>query len=135
MPSASHRVDLGASASTVATTSSRLELSNGNGVRGAAARLQQWLARQGVRANRLTNQRPYVQQQTVIQYRSGQEEAARRVASSLPVAVELAATPSAGLRTDVRVVLGMDWVHMAACLEQDTCERRAPLVAAASPAN
>jgi tetratricopeptide (TPR) repeat protein len=130
MPSAIHRVALVASASTVAATSSRLELSNGNGVRGAAARLQQWLASQGVRAHRLTNQRPYGQQQTVIQYRSGQEEAAQRVASSLPVAVELAATSSDGLRSDVRVVLGMDWVHTAACLAQGTCEPRAPLVAA-----
>jgi len=112
-----------------------LELSNGNGVRGAAARLQQWLASQGVHANRLTNQRPYIQQQTVIQYRSGQEEAARRVESSLPVAVQLSAAPSAGLRTDVRVVLGLDWVHMAACLEQGTCQPRAPLVAAAPAAD
>jgi tetratricopeptide (TPR) repeat protein len=134
-PSAIDHLDVVASASTVASPSSRLELSNGNGVRGAAARLQQWLSSQGVHANRLTNQRPYVQQQTVIQYRSGQEEAARRVESSLPVAVQLSAAPSAGLRTDVRVVLGLDWVHMAACLEQGTCQPRAPLVAAAPAAD
>ena len=133
-PSAIDHLDVVASASTVAAPSSRLELSNGNGVRGAAARLQQWLSSRGVHANRLTNQRPYVQQQTAIQYRSGQEEAARRVASSLPVAVQLSAAPSAGLRTDFRVVLGLDWVHMAACLEQGTCQARA-LVAAAPAAD
>ena len=114
------------------TARSDLELSNGNGIQGAAGRLKQWLSSQGVHARRLTNQRPYVQQQTVIQYRRGQEGAARRVAGSLPIEVPVAASPSAGLRTDVRVVLGRDWAHAATCIERGTCRMRAKLLAAAS---
>jgi len=101
---------------------SQLELSNGNGVTGAAGRLRQWLSNRGVRTSRLTNERPYVQQHTVIQYRSGQEEAAHRVARTLRMTVQPDPAPNATLRTDVRVVLGHDWARSASCLERDTCQ-------------
>ena len=101
---------------------SRLEVSNGNGVTGMAARVGRWLATQGVDTNRLTNQRPFVQQTTVIQYRSGHELAAQRVARSLPAAAHASTAPISGLRSDVRLVLGHDWDQVAACLERSTCQ-------------
>ena len=110
----------------------RLEVSNGNGVAGMAARVGRWLATQGVQTERLTNQQPFRQQQTVIQYRSGHEEAALHVARSLPANAKAQAMPTQGLRSDVRVVLGRDWVRTAACLGPDTCRPTPTTVAAAT---
>lgn len=108
----------------------RLELSNGNGIEGAAARLKQWLTAEGLPVERLTNQRPFDQQHTVIQYRAGHQEAARLVARTLKMTTELGATPSTGLRSDVRVVLGHDLAQTTACLDHKACERPAVLAAA-----
>lgn len=93
----------------------QLELSNGGGVAGAAARTRQWLAGQGLPTHRLTNQRPFHQRDTVVQYRAGHEAAAQRVARTLGVASSPQAAP--GLTTDVRVVLGRDLHRLAACLD------------------
>jgi len=111
----------------------RLELSNGNGIKGAAARLQRWLTAEGLPAERLSNHQPYTQQQTVIQYRDGQEQAARRVAESMPAAAKTDSGPTRGLRSDVRVVLGRDWVKTATCLGNDSCRAGATTVATATP--
>jgi tetratricopeptide (TPR) repeat protein len=112
----------------------RLELSNGNGIKGAAARLQRWLTAEGLPAERLSNHQPYTQQLTVIQYRDGQEQAARRVAESMPAAAKTDSGPTRGLRSDVRVVLGRDWVKAAACLGNDSCRAGgATTVATATP--
>jgi len=43
------------------------------------------------------------------------------------------AKSTAGLRSDVRVVLGRDWVRIAACLEADTCGRAQATVAMRAP--
>lgn len=99
----------------------RLELSNGNGINGMASSLGRWLARQDVKTSRLTNQRPFVQERTVVQYRRGQEEAAWRVMQALPVATETGPVLRDGLTTDVRVVLGQDWRNSAACMFRDDC--------------
>ena len=85
----------------------RLELSNGSGVAGAAARMREWLGTQGVAAHRLTNHRTFSQQYTTLQYRDGQEGEARRLATVLPVGVPLQRTNQ--LRTDLRIVIGHDW--------------------------
>jgi hypothetical protein len=86
----------------------RIELSNGNGVAGFAKMVQAWLGQQGWAAQRLTNQRPYRQDQTVVHYRKGFESSARRLAQDLPASVEV--EPSSELRkdVDVRVVFGRD---------------------------
>jgi lipoprotein NlpI len=105
----------------VAEPGIRLEVSNGNGVAGMAARVGRWLATQGVRTDRLSNQPRFVQQQTVVQYRDGHEQAALRIARSLPANAKAESVPRTGLRSDVRVVLGRDWVQTAACLSSDTC--------------
>ena len=110
----------------------RLEVSNGNGVTGMAARVGRWLATQGVQTDRLTNQHPFGQRQTVIQYRIGHAEAALRVARSLPANAKAEAAPTQGLRSDVRVVIGRDWVQTAACLGRDTCQPVGTAVAVAT---
>ncbi len=109
---------------------SRLEVSNGNGVAGMAARVGRWLAAQGVATERLTNRQPFVQRHTVVQYRVGREDAALHVARLLPVNAKAEAQPTPGLRSDVRVVLGHDWVQVAACLERNTCRPAASLAMA-----
>jgi Flp pilus assembly protein TadD len=114
-------------------SASRLEISNGNGVSGMAARVGKWLATQGLPANRLTNQQKFAQQQTVVQYRSGHEDAALRVARSLPANAKAEASPTQGLRSDVRVVIGRDWIQTAACLEQQTCQPAVTTLAAHEP--
>ena len=111
---------------------SRLEVSNGNGVAGMAASVGRWLAAQGLQTARLTNQRPFTQQQTVVEYRDGHEQAALRVARSLPTHAKAVPAPMQGLRSDVRVVLGRDWVQTAACLERNSCQPVATSVAEAS---
>ena len=108
---------------TVEAIVARLEVSNGNGVTGMAARVGHWLASQGVKpAVRLTNQRPFQQGETLIQYRKGHEEAARQVARLLPAEARTAALPSSALGSDVRVLLGRDWVDEAACLSDHSCK-------------
>ena len=92
-----------------AALASRLEVSNGNGMPGMAARVGRWLAQRGMPATRLTNRPPYAQQQTVVQYRVGYEEAALRVARELPTTTKIEAVTMAGQRSDVRVLLGRDW--------------------------
>jgi hypothetical protein len=100
---------------------SRLELSNGNGVTGMAARLRSWLSTQGVKTSRLTNDLPYNQPQTVIQYRHGHEQAALQIAQALPAATAQTFERSdLSPRTDVRVLIGRDWVQMASCLNDKT---------------
>jgi Tfp pilus assembly protein PilF len=103
----------------------RLEISNGNGVPGMAAKVGQWLsAHQGMRADRLTNRKPFVQRDTIVQYSEGHADAAARVARALPFAAQAAAAPSKGLSGDVRVVLGRDWTRSAACLDRASCPAR-----------
>ena len=111
---------------------SRLEVSNGNGVTGLAARVGRWLSTAGLRNARLTNQRPYVQATTLIEYRSGHELNAQRVARSLPISATTAAAPSPGLASDVRVLLGRDWPLSAACMDDKSCRPVVTALAAAS---
>lgn len=99
-----------------------VELSNGNGVRGMAARLGQWLqARNGVQATRLTNQPSFAQEHTRVEYGPGQEEAAWRVMQALPLSPRDAPVLRHDLKTDVRVVLGGDWRISASCLGDNAC--------------
>jgi tetratricopeptide (TPR) repeat protein len=108
----------------------RLEVSNGNGMNGMAAHVGQWLAARGMPTPHLTNQQPYVQRQTVVQFRAGHEDAARRLASLLPANAQTASQASPELRSDVRVVLGRDWMQIAQCLTRASCRTPATTAAA-----
>jgi len=100
---------------------SKLEVSNGNGTAGMAARVARWLAAQGLPATSLTDQRPYTQVQTLVQFGHGHEQAAVRVALALPTGKKASVVLTQGLRADVRVVLGRDWVPADARLKRDAC--------------
>jgi Tfp pilus assembly protein PilF len=86
----------------------RLEVSNGNGVLGLAKRVAGRLAQAGVPATRLTNQRPFAQARTEIQYRAGYAAEAARLAGKLQRPVNVAPSTHLADHVDVRLVLGKD---------------------------
>ena len=89
--------------------SMRLEISNANGVSGLARDTSRQLAAAGYAKPRLTNEPPYQQPATVIQYRPGFEQHARQLRTDTGGSVPTAA--ARGLRSDinVRLVLGKDF--------------------------
>ncbi|WP_343607600.1 LytR C-terminal domain-containing protein [Roseateles sp.] len=87
----------------------RLEVSNGMGATGMAARVEGWLSQRGLPRARLTNQPAYDVVRTRVDYAAGQAAAARCVALALPAGVTTTLSERAGLRGDVRLVLGRDW--------------------------
>jgi len=87
----------------------RLEVSNGMGAAGLAARVDGWLTRRGLPRARLTNQPAYDVVRTRVDYGAGQAEAARCVARALPPDTPSELREQAGLRGDVRLVIGRDW--------------------------
>jgi tetratricopeptide (TPR) repeat protein len=85
----------------------QLEIANGNGVPGLAKRFRRALAQLGIPVERLSNEKPYRQQQTTIEYRPGY----RQQAAELQAALRGQATlQDAGprTRTELRLVLGKD---------------------------
>ncbi len=87
----------------------RVEVSNGMGATGLAARVDGWLTRRGLPRARLTNQPAYDVVRTRVDYGAGQAEAARCVARALPPGTPSELREQAGLRGDVRLVIGRDW--------------------------
>jgi tetratricopeptide (TPR) repeat protein len=92
----------------------RLEVANGNGVGGLAQRVADRLAGQGMRAVRLTNQRPFEQARTEVHYRDGYAAEAARLAGKLQDAVTLVPSEQLAGRIDVRLVLGRDALRESA---------------------
>lgn len=109
--------------------SARYEIANGQGGEGLARRLAALLGEQGVARPRLTNQRPFNQAASVIQYRDGFRDSAEAFASRLPFRPALVAAGGLELRVDVRLVLGHDLKTSDACGQLGLC----PKVAARTP--
>jgi len=84
----------------------RLEISNGNGVTGAAARLARLLDVDGVKTVRLSNLRPFVVPQSRIEYRREQQTMAQALGRRLNLPLQPARGASA--YADLRIVLGHD---------------------------
>ncbi|MBS1189176.1 MAG: pilus assembly protein TadD [Rhodocyclaceae bacterium] len=86
----------------------RLEVTNGNGVEGQARRTSLYLRDMGYGVAHVTNQKPYRQRQTEIQYRPGFEQQAMGLQAAL--AGKGVAAPTSRLRqgVEVRLVLGHD---------------------------
>ncbi|HJW01843.1 MAG TPA: tetratricopeptide repeat protein [Azospira sp.] len=99
-----------AAAALAPATPSRLhlEVANGNGVEGLAGRTSRFLQKMGYPSARLTNQKPFVQPMTEIQYRPGYEAQANHLQRVFAGKGTLA--EAKGLRSDiqVRVVLGQN---------------------------
>ena len=92
----------------------RLEISNGNGVTGLARRVSRLLSRQGIPVHRITNQEPYRQIMTEIQYHHGFEQEAEKLRERLHGYAVVARVDTPRHLVDVRVVLGRDIKgHMA----------------------
>ncbi|HEX6064743.1 MAG TPA: LytR C-terminal domain-containing protein [Longimicrobiales bacterium] len=86
----------------------KLEVSNGNGILGLAKRVAGRLVGAGVRATRLTNQRPFQQASTEVQYREGYAAEAAVLAATFPRTVQVKPSKDLARHIDVRLVLGKD---------------------------
>lgn len=84
----------------------RLEISNGNGVTGAAARLARALDGEGWKSVRLTNVGRFDVARSRIEYRRGQLSMAESLSDRLGLPLTAQSDPSA--RADMRIVLGHD---------------------------
>jgi len=91
----------------------RIEVSNGVGIRYLARRTADRLAPTGVVTARLTNQLPYQQSKTEIQFGNGQKSAALALSGSFPVAVKTVASNALVRNIQLRLVLGHDLVGRA----------------------
>jgi tetratricopeptide (TPR) repeat protein len=83
-----------------------LEISNGTGRRGMAARVRHHLAQSGIPADRLTNADHFAYTASAIFYRPGFEDSAAALGRPLPVQVDL--IPDDDQSSDVRLRLGAD---------------------------
>jgi hypothetical protein len=95
---------------TAAAGAAPLQIVNGNGVRGMGERVRALLARQGIAASRVVNQRGHYQRTTIIEYLPGQQQRATDVRTALnghAVLLPARALPD-GLA--LRLVLGRDHV-------------------------
>jgi len=88
----------------------RLEVSNGNGIEGLAARVAKQLNHVGVKTALLTNQRPFDQETTEIQFREGYRSAATGLGATLKVPMVVVKKDDLRGDIQVRLVLGKD-VH------------------------
>lgn len=87
----------------------KLEISNGNGIAGAAARLARALDAEGIKATRLTNVKPFVVPLSRIEYRRDQQLLAQTLAQRL--GLPLQAQNGKPVYADMRIVLGRDAVQ------------------------
>ena len=88
----------------------RLEISNGNGVTGAAARLARSLDVEGLKTVRLTNVRPFTVPLSRIEYQREQKPMAQQLGQRLGLPLhKLHGNPA---YADMRIVLGHDVRHL-----------------------
>jgi len=102
-------VDATVSAAAPTPPEVRLEISNGNGITGAAARLARTLNEEGIKATRLTNVRPFVVPLSRIEYQRDQQLLAQTLAQRLGLPLQAQSGKSA--YADMRIVLGHDVVQ------------------------
>jgi Flp pilus assembly protein TadD len=99
-----------AAPAALAATLPRLEVINGNGATGLAARMRGMLGGMGISVLRLGNQRPYAVQASSIVYRPGHAQAAAALALALGGMPQLQAAGDSGIGAgaDLRLLLGKD---------------------------
>ena len=108
-----------------------LAVANGNGVKGMARKVADYLAGRGYRTTSVYDMRPFNKVITRIEYRKGYASRAIQLGDLLPGKV--AYVESVGLRTDVRLVLGHDiknsmaawspWLEWAKLAEAESAPR------------
>jgi len=85
-----------------------IEVSNGNGTAGMAKNVGRQLATAGVRVSRLTNQVPYGEFTSRVEYRPGHERAALDLSWRVPGRPPVVASIALRKDIDVRLVLGRE---------------------------
>ncbi len=98
-----------------------IEILNGNGVGGAAARMRHLLQEQGIQVSRVANLPPYKSVSTQVLYRPGKAEQARLIASRMPVDADVSPAPAGSTLADLRVVIGHDARRSVGCTALAVC--------------
>ncbi|UMR30229.1 LytR C-terminal domain-containing protein [Massilia sp. MB5] len=94
-------------AASTAARRARIEVANGNGATGMARRVRELLVLSGIPVDRLSNDKPYRQQSTTIQYGPGYASQAAELKSALRGKAALEASDKLQA-IDLRLVLGKD---------------------------
>jgi Flp pilus assembly protein TadD len=110
---------------TAARTRSRVEVANGDGTPGLARRVGALLGQRGYPVARLSNELPYGQRSTRIEFRPGYAQQAEALRALIDGAVLLAPVPSLAADADLRVVLGRDTQRAMALREGVAASRLA----------
>lgn len=88
----------------------RIEVSNGNGVNGMAARLREYLRHQGGSVVRLTNADNFAHARSTVYYREGHHESAEALAAMFsPYVISLQQSDRLAERVDARLLIGQDF--------------------------
>ncbi|MGH8604216.1 MAG: LytR C-terminal domain-containing protein, partial [Gammaproteobacteria bacterium] len=98
----------------------RVEVSNGNGVTRMARKVATYLGLNGVSASRITNQKPFDQQVTQIEYREGFKLHAKSLNSKLSKPASLVESDNLRQDVDLRLVLGKDVSRDVALFDEIT---------------
>lgn len=88
----------------------RVEVVNGFGRSGAAARAAGWMKRGPLASLRLRNEAGFARRETVLEYAPAARARAERLAAALPRPVRLLPARSRG--SDLRLLLGRDWAEV-----------------------
>lgn len=93
----------------------RIEVSNGNGINGMAARLREFLRYQGASVVRLTNADNFAHARSTVFYREGHRESAQALAAMFPShVITLQASDRMLERVDARLLIGQDFAQFEA---------------------
>lgn len=103
------------------TRLARFEITNGHGGEGLARRLAALLGQQGMARPRLTNQHPFTQPASYVEYRDGYRDAAEAFAAQLPFRPAVQPAAAGKLLVDVRLMLGHDLTTSDACAVLGVC--------------
>ncbi|HJV26047.1 MAG TPA: LytR C-terminal domain-containing protein [Aromatoleum sp.] len=106
---------------TASARPARFEITNGHGGEGLARRLAALLGQQGMTRPRLTNQLPYTQTASYVEYRNGYRDAAEAFAAQLPFRPAVQPAAAGKLLVDVRLMLGHDLTTSDACAALGVC--------------
>jgi len=109
---------------TGATDRLRLEVSNGNGVTGMARKIGDLLMAVGLPKSLLTNEKPFGQRLTEIQYRDSHEGVAASLSARLPNRPATVRNDLLRADIDVRLVLGLDLPSDVALVEPASGDAR-----------
>src|SRR6187399_1935615 len=111
----------------------RIDIVNGNGVIGMAARLSAFLRANGlVHRALLSNAMPFNISSTVVHFRAGFRDAAQQIVARAPYRMELAAEAGGAVNADIRVVLGRDVSAIEPCT--GACAKTLKVIAAGEAA-